>query len=90
MHLYQSVADLVGTLDARDLARQLASWHDEMVNHVRAVRLRGLHCEDDCPHERARMLWATALDVFGEHASRLTFLHAHGRGGLASAPDLHA
>ena len=78
MHLYKAAADLIGTPDARELAAELASWHDAMVNHLRAVRIRNAACDEDCPHERARTLWTAAVGVFGNLASRFAFLQAYG------------
>lgn len=78
MHLYKAAADSIGTAEARELASRLESWHDAMVNHVRAIRVRGAECDDDCPHEVARALWAEALAVCGDYALRFTFLQSHG------------
>jgi hypothetical protein len=78
VHLYKSAADLVGTPDARELAAELASWHDAMVNHLRAVRLRNAACDEDCAHERARVLWTAAVGVFGDVATRFAFLQTYG------------
>ena len=78
MHLYKAAADVVGTPDARDLSMELASWHDAMVNHLRAVRFRNAACDEDCPHEQARTLWTAAVGVFGDVASRFAFLRTYG------------
>jgi hypothetical protein len=76
--MYRVLGDAIATLEARDLAERLVSWHDAMVKHLRVVSLRGASCDDGCPHEQARLLWADALDVFGEQAGRLSFLRTHG------------
>jgi hypothetical protein len=78
--MYRTLGDAVATGTARDLAEQLVAWHDAMVNHERAAKLRPLVCGDDCPHGQAGMLWAEALDVFGEDACKLVFLRKHGEG----------
>lgn len=78
MHLYTAAANQIGTIDARDLAMRIAGWHDSMVNHLRAVRTGVVRCDDECPHEQARVLWPAAVDVFGDHALRFTFLQSHG------------
>ena len=80
MNMYRAIADRIGTLRARDLADQLVEWHDAMVKHVRLINVRGGSCIDGCPHEEARLLWATALEVFGDHAAALVFLRTHGAG----------
>jgi hypothetical protein len=79
MNLYRSLGAEVGTLEALDLARRLAAWHDAMVLHNRrAGGTRGDFCEHDCPHVNAQMLWIEALDVFGHRAHELGFLRTHG------------
>ena len=78
MNLYRVIGDAIATLEARDLAERLVSWHDSMVKHLRVVTLRGGSCDEGCPHEEARLLWAEAMDVFGDDAGRLAFLQAHG------------
>jgi hypothetical protein len=54
------------------------AWHDAMVNHLRAVTMRGARCEEGCPHEAAGLLWLEAVQVFGESAEKLAFLRHHG------------
>lgn len=86
--MYRILGDAVATVEARELAEQLVAWHDAMVKHVRAVSLRGAECEEGCPHEQARVLWAQALDVFGPEADKLVFLRKHGE--RAVPPSAHA
>jgi hypothetical protein len=82
MNLYLRLADHVGTLAARDLAAQLVAWHDAMVKHARVVGTqREVRCGEECPHADARVLWAAALETFGELAAGLTFLQRHGQRG---------
>lgn len=91
MHFYKAAADLIGTADAHELAARIAAWHDAMVHHARAIRVRGAECDDDCPHAQAGALWAAALEVFGDHAWRFTFLQSHGAslsGGDAVVSEL--
>ena len=79
MHTYWHLGDQVGTNEARELAKQLVAWHDAMVRHLRVVNRRsGVACSEDCPHERAALLWSTAQAVFGERSDDLTFLRSHG------------
>ncbi len=78
MNLYRVIGDAIATLEARDLAERLVAWHDSMVKHLRVITLRGGGCDEGCPHEEARLLWAEAMDVFGEDAGRLAFLQTHG------------
>lgn len=76
MQLYFSLAHRAGTDEALALAKELSSWHDEMVVHARAVARRGrVACDDACPHVRAIALWQAARDVLGDHqAARFVFL----------------
>ena len=86
MTLYRSLANVVGTPEALELARRLAAWHDVMVIHQRrAGNVRGPRCEEDCPHTDAETLWSEALDVFGERAHELRFLRSHGMASFHQA-----
>lgn len=79
MNLYRRLGDQVGTLEARDLATQLAAWHDAMVKHQRVLEVRGrTACDDGCPHEEAVVLWSAAQETFGARAADLAFLRSHG------------
>jgi hypothetical protein len=49
-----------------------------MVKRLRKASLRRADCDEECPHVEARLLWAEAVDVFGDDAKKLTFLRAHG------------
>jgi hypothetical protein len=86
MNIYRVLGDRVGTSDARELAHQLVAWHDAMVKHLRVIGSRPtLQCADDCPHEEASMLWASALEILGADAQQLEFLRSHGQRRRASA-----
>lgn len=71
------LGEQIATPAARDLAAQIAAWHDGMVMHLRAVK-RGAVCTEDCPHEEARVLWPMAVEAFGADADALSFLETHG------------
>ena len=87
MHLYLHLGDQVGTLEARELAQQLAAWHDAMVKHVRVAGPRRLPtCHDECPHREAGVLWAAAEQTFGERAQELIFLRTHGQRARLAPP----
>ena len=79
MTVYRSVGTAIGTREALDLARRLASWHDAMVRHRRQSGGATDSCDSDCPHEQAASLWLEAVDVYGERAAQLTFLFNVGR-----------
>jgi hypothetical protein len=81
MNIYKVLGDRIGTLEARALAEELVAWHDAMVRHLRLMQLQGRGCSDECPHSEARLLWRTALEVFGDGAERLRFLQDHGAPG---------
>jgi len=82
MSLYKSIANVVGTREARDLAHRLAAWHDAMVLHRRrAGEMPGPSCDVDCPHEEAASLWREALETYGERAYEFAFLRTHGMAG---------
>jgi len=79
MSLYRSIANAVGTGEARDLAHRLAVWHDAMVIHRRrAGDVVGPSCDADCPHEEAESLWREALETYGERAHEFAFLRSYG------------
>lgn len=92
MNIYRTLGDRIGTVEARELARQLVAWHDAMVKHLRIVATRRQACDDGCPHDDAAMLWSAARDVFGGDAEDLRFLRDHGRpaiiGARAAAHDV--
>jgi hypothetical protein len=75
--MYLALGDAVGTREARELGHRLVAWHDSMVKHLRKASLGGAECGDDCPHVDARVLWAEALEVFGDEAHKLAFLRTH-------------
>ena len=72
----QLVTEVRPTAEARDLARALAEWHDQMVLHQRHVRRSGMTeaCSSECPHAVAAELWKEACRVLGPDARRLEFL----------------
>lgn len=80
MNAYRALGEQIGTPEARDLAADLQAWHDEMVMHLRAIRMQGGSCEEECPHTQARVLWPMALATFGEAAEELVLLRKHGAG----------
>jgi hypothetical protein len=85
MNIYRVLGDHVGTSEARDLAELLVVWHDAMVRHLRVVGpRRSEKCGDDCPHEKARLLWAAAHAAYGTRARELVFLRTHGQDRRAS------
>ena len=80
MTMYLHLGNQIGTVEARDLAQQLGSWHDAMVRHLRvAGAKRGPKCLDECPHDEAAALWSSAQQIFGDRAHELAFLRAHGQ-----------
>jgi hypothetical protein len=83
--MYRILGDAIATIEARELAERLVAWHDAMVNHARAAALRRAICDDGCPHDQARLLWAEARSVFGDDAGRLAFLRKHGERSVAAA-----
>lgn len=88
MNAYRTLGEQAGTPEARDLAADLQSWHDEMVMHLRALRLRGGGCPEECPHSQARVLWPMALAAFGDGAAELVLLRTHGApAGGRTMPD---
>jgi hypothetical protein len=89
MNMYRAIGDRIGSTEARDLAQQLVRWHDAMVRHLRVTNHHGRSCPEGCPHEEARTLWMTALEVFGGEAMGLDLLQRHGGASRASSPALH-
>jgi hypothetical protein len=87
VNIYRTLGDRIGTIEARELAQQLVSWHDAMVKHLRIVAARRQACDDGCPHAEAAALWSAAEGVFGDDADDLRFLRDHGR---RSAPARRA
>ena len=87
MNVYRVIGDAIASLEARELAERLVSWHDAMVKHLRAVTIRGAACDEECPHEQARLLWSEALEIFGGDADRLAFLRTHGGAEPALPPS---
>jgi hypothetical protein len=85
VNIYRSLGDRIGTIEARELAQQLVSWHDAMVKHLRIVAAKRQRCDDGCPHAEAATLWSAAQCVFGDDADGLSFLRDHGERS-ASAP----
>jgi hypothetical protein len=80
MNMYRRLGDQVATTEARELAEQLVTWHDAMVKHIRVLSARReAQCGEDCPHEEAVSLWATAQRTFGVRARDLMFLRSHGQ-----------
>lgn len=90
MNVYRTLGDSIATIEARDLAEQLVQWHDAMVNHLRAVNIRGVRCEEGCPHEQARGFWVQALAMFGTDAAKLGFLRTYGDRRLSRAVTVRA
>jgi hypothetical protein len=78
MNPYAMLASGSGTSTSSALAARLAAWHDAMVAHERRLRTgrTGDVCDDECPHVKARTLWAEALAAFGERARELSFLRS--------------
>jgi hypothetical protein len=83
MSLYQSVATVIGTHEALDLAHRLAAWHDAMVIHRRRTgEAAGRSCDVDCPHEQAESLWLEAVHVYGDRAHDFAFLRSLGSASI--------
>lgn len=81
---YRTVAQQRGSVDALELAGQLADWHDRMVTHQRALSASiGRRCDDACPHAESIELWRAAVETFGDTANRLAFLKATATAALA-------
>ena len=80
MNLYTSIASRIASSEAAALSVRLSAWHDAMVAHERRLASgRGFDaCDDECPHEDARLLWAEAVAILGEGAAECEFLRSHG------------
>jgi hypothetical protein len=96
MNPYVVLGSGIGTPDAASLASRLATWHDAMVAHERALRAgrNGVACDDECPHVEARSLWAEAVVTYGARAQELAFLRSRATGstrstGSAAGPTAH-
>ena len=78
MNLYTMVGSGVGSLEATALGKRLATWHDAMVAHERKIRAGRTEevCDDECPHTEAQLLWAEAMEIFGDRAQELKFLRS--------------
>ena len=81
MNLYTSIASRIGSTEALALAARVAAWHDAMVAHERGLGSRFGQCDEECPHEEARLLWPEAVDIFCDNASACEFLRFHGEAG---------
>jgi hypothetical protein len=81
MNLYMSIATRIGSPEAQALAARVAAWHDAMVAHDRRRAGRFGECDDECPHEEARLLWTEAVSIFGDSAPACEFLRYHGEVG---------
>ena len=86
LHVYRLLASRVGSLDAQELAHDLADWHDAMVRHERSQTALGVACAaaDECPHTEAPDLWRRARRLFGAGADDLVFLRASAGDGAES------
>lgn len=90
MNIYRMIGNNFGTAGAIELAERLSAWHDSMVAHERFGG--GRPCGDDCPHGDAGLLWAEAVETYGERADELVFLRSRGHkarrpGGSPRRPD---
>ena len=83
MNIYRMIGSSVATREAQELAARLSSWHDAMVSHERSAERPA--CDDECPHVDAPMLWAEALQTFGDRAAELRFLRSRGMTTLPHA-----
>ena len=89
MNPYVAIGTGIGTPEAASLSARLATWHDAMVAHERALRARrqGVACDDEeCPHVEARTLWAEAVATYGARAQELSFLRSRATEDALSAP----
>jgi hypothetical protein len=78
MNPYAIVGSSIGTAEAASLQTRLIAWHDAMVAHERRFRAGRTAdaCDDECPHEEARTLWAEVSAMLGARANELTFLRS--------------
>jgi hypothetical protein len=86
MSPYAMLGSSVGTAEAAALCVRLTAWHDAMVAHERRLRTGRTTdgCDDECPHDEARSLWAEALVTLGSRAGELTFLRSRANGASPS------
>jgi hypothetical protein len=89
MNPYRVLGTGIGTSEATSLSARLASWHDAMVAHERALRARGqsVACDDECPHAEARALWHEAVATYGARAQELAFLRTRATGATRPTPS---
>jgi hypothetical protein len=89
MNPYVALGSGIGTSEAASLSARLATWHDAMVAHERALRAggNGVACDDECPHVEARALWAEAVVTYGARARELTFLRSRATGSTRSTAN---
>jgi hypothetical protein len=89
MNPYVVLGSGIGTSEAASLSARLATWHDAMVAHERALRARrqGVACADECPHVEARTLWAEAVATYGKRAQELAFLRSRATAATRPAPS---
>lgn len=82
MKVYALIGSRAGSPEATALSARLAAWHDAMVSHERHVRTGRVppDCDEDCPHNDARVLWMEVLAAFPEHAADLPFLRSRALG----------
>jgi hypothetical protein len=92
MNPYMVLGTGIGTSEAASLSARLATWHDAMVAHERALRARrqGAACDDACPHVEARTLWTEAVATYGARARELAFLRSRATGATRPAPSTAA
>ena len=92
MSPYAFLGSSVGTSEAAALCVRLTAWHDAMVAHERRLRTGRTTdaCDDECPHDEARTLWAEALVTLGSRAGELTFLRSRAFDGSPSPQELMA
>ena len=90
MSPYAILGSSVGTAEAAALCVRLTAWHDAMVAHERRLRTGRTAdaCDDECPHDEARTLWAEALVTLGSRAGELTFLRSRANGVSPSRPEV--
>ena len=92
MSPYVTLGSSVGTAEAAALCVRLTAWHDAMVAHERRLRTGRTAdtCDDECPHDEARTLWAEALVTLGPRAGELTFLRSRANGVTPSRQEVVA
>ena len=92
MSPYVMLGSSVGTAEAAALCVRLTAWHDAMVAHERRLRTGRTTdaCDDECPHDEARTLWAEALVTLGSRAGELTFLRSRANGVSPSRQEIVA